>query len=354
MRKYLILLKLLLVTLIFMVACGSTENSGAEKDVLVLKTSSQAPPSSPFSEGFDALLDEVEERSDGKIEFERYYSESLAKADNKLNALSTGVADVAVFVPTYSPGKTPLATISSNPAVWEDSWVGAKAINELYRNTPEMQEELEKENVKWIGQYALPSYYVISTTDVSSYDDLEGLRLIATGQMSILAEELGATSVGMPITDAYDAMQRGTIDGAIYGYTSSVTYGLEEAAESVWELPVGSTGGLIGMNMDSWNELPEDIQELFQEVASNTHPEAYHEIYQIEGDQEAIAQFESQNVKFNNASQEDIETLNKIAEEAVWETWIKEQEERGLPGREIMDSLIELVEKYSEENPYEQ
>lgn len=358
-KSYVIIVAMLLLVLS---ACGSsnentseeqaTSSNSSSSEKIVLKASSQAPPPSPFSRGFDALLDEIEKASDGLIEFERYYSESLTKADNKVNALSSGIADVAAFMPSYTPGLTPLGNIVSNPGLWEDSWVGSKAINELYRTHPEMQEELEKENVKWIGQFTFPSYYVVSTKDVKSFDDLKGLRLIATGQMATLAEALGATVVGMPITEAYDAMQRGTIDGAIYGYTSSVTYGLDEVAESVWELPLGSPGGLIGMNLDVWNELPEEIQQEIENISQNIHPELYHEIYQIEGDEESIKRFEENGVKINPATEKDAELLREIVQEVIWDTWIEQQEANGLPGRKILEDLVQFADKYAEENPY--
>lgn len=360
LSKFGVIFSLITLITIFFYGCSSSEKSQSadstsddDKEVIVLKASSQAPPTSPYSKGFDALLDEIEEASDGLIEFERYYSESLAKADNNVTALSSGIADIAAFMPSYTPGNTPLANIVSNPAIWTDSWVGSKAINELYRTHPEMQEELENQNIKWIGQFAFPSYHVITTKDVKSIEDLKGLKLIATGQMAILAEELGATVVGMPITEAYDAMQRGIIDGAIYGYTSSLTYGLEEAAESVWEIPLGAVGGIIGMNLDVWNELPEDIQNKIEEISANEHPELYHQIYQIDGDGEAIEKFKEQGIKINKASEDDIAKLKNIAEETVWKQWIEEQESNGLPGEKLMEDFLNFVDKYEQENLFE-
>lgn len=348
------------VLLLALSACGSSGDDASEGknsssndgEKIVLKASSQAPPASPYSQGFDALLDEIEKASDDLIEFERYYSESLTKADNKVNALSSGIADIAAFMPSYTPGLTPLGNIVSNPGLWEDSWVGSKAINELYHTHSELQEELEKENVKWVGQFTFPSYYVVSTEDVKSFDDLEGLRLIATGQMATLAEALGATVVGMPITDAYDAMQRGTIDGAIYGYTSSVTYGLDEVATSVWALPLGSPGGIIGMNLDVWNEIPENVQKEIENISQNIHPELYHEIYQIDGDEESIKKFEEHGVNINPASEEDVVKFREIVQEVIWDTWIEQQEDNDLPGRKILEDLVQFADKYAEENPF--
>jgi TRAP-type C4-dicarboxylate transport system substrate-binding protein len=324
--------------------------ANSQEQTFVLKASIQSPPKAALSRGFDAYLDEIEAKSNGRITFERYYGESLAKAADQLNALTNGMADIALFVPSYVPGKLPLANVGTLPALWHDSWVGAKSYHELYKTVPELQQELEKENVKWVGQYALPSYYIISTKKVEDFSDLKGLKVIATGQLAVLAEALGATPVGIPITESYEAMQRGTVDAVFYGLTASVTYGLEDSAKYIWKLPIGSSAGLIGMNLITWNKLPKDLQQVIMDTAAK-HPDAFHKIYQVEGDEEALQKFVNAGAKIIEPKPEQVEKLKEMAK-PIWDKWAQDMESKGLPGQKILDTFRELIQKYEQENPY--
>lgn len=352
---------LLLIVVIGLAGCGQPQSTNSNTpddkgdkksnpDALVLKASIQSPPTSDLAKGFDVYLDKIEERSDGRIEFERYYSESLAKAADHLNALTSNIADLALFVPSYTPGLLPLALIGTNPALWEDVWVGEMAYHDLYKTVPEMEEELKSHNVKWVGQYATPTSYVISNKPINSIEDIKGLKVIATGEMGTLAAQLGATPVGIPITDSYEAIERQTVDAVFYGLTTSVAYGLEDAAKYVYKIPLGATAGLYGMNLDVWNKLPEDLQDIILEVASE-HPEDFHQIYQIQGQEEAIKKFEAKNVQFIEPTDEDKQKVQDVAK-PIRDKWIQDNESKGLPGQEIMEAFQSFIEKYEKENPF--
>ena len=91
-----------LSSMFLLAACSSQTNNSSTTEKndkpIVLKTTIQTPPVASLSKGFDAYLDVIEEKSEGKIKFERYYSESLLKTGDVLNALSSGIADVGVIV----------------------------------------------------------------------------------------------------------------------------------------------------------------------------------------------------------------------------------------------------------------
>jgi len=369
MKKWMSALSIILVGIFMLVGCSSSneqtstqneqskpsetsDQNKAETKTITLKSSIQSPPKAHLSRGFDAFLDEVEKISDGQIKFERYYSETLAKAADQLNALSTGIADISMFVPTYTPGKIPLATVSSNPALWADSWVGSKAYNEIYHTVPELQKELEGQNVKFVSQYATPTYYIISNKPVNSLEDVKGLKVIATGQLGVLAQHLGAAPVGIPITESFEAMERGTVDAVFYGVTSAATYGLEQSAKYVWKLPVGGSAGIIGFNINTWNSIPKDLQDKIMEIGTEVHPNKFHEIYQIQGDEEALQKFIDAGATITEASEEDLNKLKEIAKNEIWSEWVKDAESKGLPGQKVFDAFTESINKFEKENPY--
>ena len=324
----------------------SGSSSGSGQEVLVLKSSIQSPPEAALTKGFDIFLDKIEEKSDGRIKFERYYSESLAAAEDQMNAVSNKIADIALVVPSYTPAQLPLANIGSNPALWKDTWVGETAYYKLYDTVPAMQDELAKNDIKWVGQYATPSYYVISTKEVRSIDDIKGLKVIATGGLAKLAAELGANVVGIPITESYEAMERGTVDAVFYGYSAGATYGLDESAKYIFQLPLGSTAGLYMMNADVYEGLPDDIKQIIKEVALE-HPKDFHQIYQIDGEGKALNKFVENGTELIKPSEEDMKKLEEAAQK-IWNDWSSQNE----GGEEILNTFRQLIEESNKENPF--
>ncbi|MEK3935472.1 C4-dicarboxylate TRAP transporter substrate-binding protein [Sporosarcina sp. FSL W7-1349] len=348
-----------LVFALLLTACGSdsvseangTATDAAETDnnkTYKFKSSIQAPKEAKLSQGFDAYLDEVEKNSDGRVTFERYYSESLVKAADTSSAVGAGIADIALIVPGYTPANNPLATIESLPALWVDQWTGTRAMQDLYNEFPELKEEYESQGIQVVGNFVLPSYYYISTKDVKSFEDIKGQKVIAAGTQSILAEALDTVSVGIVITESFEAMERGAVDSAMLGFTSSATYGIHELAKSVWKLPLGSQGGVLGMNKDKFDALPDDLKKIFEEAAVKNAVD-FHNIYQVEGEESSLQKYLDAGVTINEPSDEDVAKLQEIAKEAVWKKWIDGPERKGKPAEEILDRFVELIEKYDEE-----
>lgn len=362
MKKGLFLL-LTILSILVLIACGNSQttqnnssetnngtesgsNTNSSEETIVLKSTIQSPKTASLSKGFDAFLDLVEEKSNGRIKFERYYGDALVKPADVADAVSAGIADVAAVVPSYTPAANPLGTIESLPALWKDQWTGTRALMDLYEEYPELRAEFEVRNISILGGWALPSYHIISKTDVDSFEDLKNLKVIASGSQALLSEAFGSVSVGVTMPESFEAMERGAVDGGLLGYTSSSTYGIHEIAGSVWELPIGSQGGLFGMNTDKYNQLPDDLKEVFKEVAIQNAID-FHNIYQTEGEAAAKQKYQDAGVKINEATDEDIAELQIIAEESVWKKWVEERSDK--PAQEILDRFRELIEKYDQE-----
>lgn len=352
---------MLTFVLLFLVACGSnnsstetTDSSGSSEsgndtgETFTLISSIQAPQTADLSKGFDAYLDTVEELSNGRIEFERYYGETLVKAPDHLDAVSSGIADIALLVPSYTPGQNPLASIESLPALWENQWAGTRAYMDLYKEYSEFREEFENLNVQVVGHWALPSYYVIGNDNIASIDDLQGKSLITAGGLSLLADEIGANSVGIVITEAFEAMEKGTVDGAMLGLTGSSTYGIHEVAESLWLLPVGSQAGIFGLNKDVYESLPDDLKLVFDEAALQNSID-FHIIYQDNAEKAALEKYEEAGVTINEATEEQVSELRDIVSETIWNRWKKDSSRSNYDTDAILDRFIELIDQYEEE-----
>lgn len=318
---------------------------------VTVRASIQSPAKSLLSKGFDWLLDEIEKETNGRVKFEKYYSGSIAKPADQLRATTTGLAGLALVVPSYIPAQLPLANVGSNPALWRDSWTGSKAYASLYSELPEMKAELARQGVELISAYATPTYYLMARKgELSSVKQLSGMRIMSSGQIAVMLKSMGAQIVSVSTPEGYEALQRGTVDGAVYGLTAAKTYGVEGVVESVWELPVGGLPLLIVMNKRVWDSISKEDQAIIKRVAEG-HPDAFHKIYQIGGDDESLKAFQKAGVKIIEPNQESLAALRSSAQ-AIWDQWAKEQTAAGRPGKVVMDTFVRLADDYAKKNPY--
>ncbi|WP_227935966.1 TRAP transporter substrate-binding protein [Alkalihalobacillus deserti] len=363
------IIKAVLLSIVFMLilngcSAGSTTESsnrdsenggGSESDqteVIHLSASTYTQPGIPVTIGFDNVLDEIEKRSDGRVKFERFYNGSLTGPEDTIDAVQNRVADVAFIIPELQSGKVSLSTVTTNPAIYQNVWSVTKALHTLFEEEPAVKEQWESHGVKKIGLYAAPQYQILSTEDVSSFEDLQGLRTLTTGRsQALLAEGLGMIPVPMVQTQAYEAMSRGTIDSMLFNFSGGVAVGVDEVINSIWGLPVSGLTAVIGMNLDVYESLPEDIQNIIEEVQQDFDAKMHHELF-VESDEKSAQKYAEQGVVIHETSEEDLNKVRELAAELVWNEWVKEQEDLGLPGQQVLDTFVELVEKYEQESPY--
>jgi len=326
-------------------------STSADAQTKTIRASIQAPAASHLSKGFDHLLGEIEKVTEGRVKFERYYSGSLAKPNEQLRATSTGLAGLALAVPTYVPGQLPLANVGGNPALWVDSWVGSKAYQALYDQVPAMHAELDKQGVKLISAFVTPTYYPMARNiELNNLNQFKGMRVMTSGQIAVLLQSLGAQIVNIATPEGYEALQRGTVDGAVYGVTSAATYNVETVVKSLWRVPLGGLPMLVIMNKKVWESLSPEDQKAILKVAEG-QADSFHRIYQIGGDDESLKKFVNAGVKVIDADPASVAGLQKAAEK-IWNDWAAEQDKAGLPGKQTMDLFVKLNAEYTKKNPY--
>src|SRR3972149_5940143 len=106
------LLGILSAALVFALLAGPLQAAETTKP-LILKFASWTPPQVNFAREGAWIVREMEKRSQGRIKIEYYWSNSLIPAQQIIDALQKGVADIAFINPAYQPGKMPLLPITS-------------------------------------------------------------------------------------------------------------------------------------------------------------------------------------------------------------------------------------------------
>lgn len=239
-----------------------------------LRVADSYPTTHSSSINTKAWIERVVELTEGRVQLDYYPAEQLAKAADMLDACQNGIADVVYAAPLYISDRLPLSTVAALPLIGNvTSRAGLdKAWHELLLGTLN-ELEYEPQGVRVIRSSTTPAYQLMMRKDkVITLDQLKGRKIRSSGGVQEKSvERLGAIPTAIPAPDLYAAIQRGTVDGALFNLPTASGYRLEE--QLMWStdnLNLGLFPTTNVINQDVWDKLPEDIQKALVQAGEET------------------------------------------------------------------------------------
>ncbi len=174
--------------------------------------------------------------------------------------LGQGVYDVAMTVADYAVADAPelegldvplLALTADDARAMVDA--ARPMVADIYR---------DRFNAQVLAIAPYPPQVVFCNHDISSLDDLKGLKVRASGRMTAkLLDALGAEGVNVSFSEVPGALQNGVVDCAVTGAGSGYSAGWWEVSTHLLPIPLGGWDSVVtAMNMDKWNSLGTDMQ----------------------------------------------------------------------------------------------
>jgi len=294
------------------------------------------------------FADTLEERTDGRIKVTVYAGGSLGPGAEHFDMARTGVADVCLFAPGYTPGRFPLTEILGLPFAVPTAEIGTEVATGL-REEGYLDEEYA--DVKLLSLSTTVPYPIMTTDKrVTTMEDIKGMKIRTPGGfLSPALENLGAVPVSIASSEIYPSLERGIIEGVMLAYASAPAFTLDEVINYVAEAGLGGAAFGLVMNKDSFEELPADLQEIVEEVgneASIWGAESYDNEDARERDN-----FEDLGIEINQITGAELQRW-MLAVQPIWDDWVEDIEEQGLPGQEVYDEFVSLLAQHGVELPY--
>lgn len=290
----------------------------------------------------------LQERTKGRIKCDLYYSASLGNPNTYVDLIQSGACDAATIVFAYTPGRFPLSEVMNLPFSWPSGDVANKVFYDLYFKG---YFDKELKGFKLLNLGTTGTYNIISTKPIQKLADCKGLKMRSGGgPWTQTLAAWGSIPVAMPASDVYQALERGILDGVALGSGPSYDFKLHEAAKNATVINLGSFGICMGMSWDFYRKLPKDIQQtiddLFQErVKDPRQGWIYDQLDQI-----AYKEWPKHGVTIYRPNPEAIKAW-KQASRPVIETWINKMEDKGLPGKRLIEDLVAMGKKHGAD-PY--
>ncbi|MFK7751776.1 MAG: C4-dicarboxylate TRAP transporter substrate-binding protein [Sedimentitalea sp.] len=206
-----------------------------------------------------------------QMRWQENYGGSIVKPKGVLEGIQLGLGDIGIVTTIFHSSKLPSQGIAAvTPFVSSDARAVAKAVDEIAREFPAMQNEFAKQNQVYLATgVVLNSYQVFTTAPVSSISDLEGKKIAGGGlNLRYLEGIKDAAGVRGGLTDYYNMIQTGLVDGALTWPEAAATFKFAEVAPFMLRADLGAVNSkTITVNKDYWDGLPDEVKDTLRAVA---------------------------------------------------------------------------------------
>lgn len=206
-----------------------------------------------------------------KMNWQENYGGSIVKPKGVLEGIQLGLGDIGIVTTIFHSSKLPSQGISgSTPFVASDSRAVAKAVDEIAREYPAMQNEFAAQNQVYLATgVVLDTYQIFCTEPVSSVADLEGRKIAGAGlNLRYLEGIKDAAGVRGGLTDFYNMLQTGLVDCGMLWPEAAKTFKIAEVAPYMLKADLGAVNSkTITVNADYWASLPDEVKEVLKAVA---------------------------------------------------------------------------------------
>lgn len=252
--------------------CGALFAMSGASAQTVLRYSNFIPPGHVLrTQVFEPWMADVERVTAGRVKVEML-PKVVGTVAGQHDAVRDGLADVAVVVPSYTPGKFDLTEIAEVPFLGDRAELVAPAYFNFYAKHLQKQGEFAGTHLLTIFTNTPPQLYTAKRS-VRSLDDFKGLKLRTSSASTAQAVTLlGGVPVLKPVTEIYEMVNGGLVDGALFPPLDHRSFKLAQLLPRMTQIPGGLSCSVVALiiNDAKWNSLSAADREAIMKVSGAT------------------------------------------------------------------------------------
>jgi TRAP-type C4-dicarboxylate transport system substrate-binding protein len=323
-------MRLFIVALMWLWAIPATAQT-------VLKLTTLDRENDVLSEPLIWWMKTVAERTNNRVQFQPFWSQSLVPVTRTMSAVKSGIADAGYFVTALlSSEERDFSVLELDGALptderYVDAW---RAIE------PIIDKILERNGVVMMYPRRSPKATIAcKTKHLTQASDYKGMKIRAAGRWeSAGITRWGAAAFAIPPAETYTALQRGTVDCTYHIYPILWAFKLHEVAPYITRLDTSASFNFIGMSREKWNQLSEADRRTIREVSVQA---MRREMVALKAREETIiGDMEKAGAKFHTPSPAEKKRLH----DAIKPLWQEVRKAMGPDGVKLAD-ILEPMQK---------
>ncbi len=328
----------LAVSLLLVVAIMPTACAPAPAGPVTWKIANFTGPGFWNTDTIIWFVDEVKARTNGQLILEHYPSGAAGFSQtDALAAVRDGRIEAHwVWGPAVASEQQSLEAQSIPGFVPGDLKVH-QAVAQLVQ--PELEKQLEKHNVITYMHAFAEHRQIYSSVPIRNLAEMKGKKVRTQGALeSDFQAKLGGVPTSVSSPEVYPALQRGIVDGAWITDAACWTFKWWEVTKYIIDLRVAGASGMLLINKDAFDALPNDIQKTLRDLQPLFADKLYENMTKLasgarqklttEGGMEVITWPEA-----------DILKMQQIAME-LWGPWYQNADEEARTIYDITDDYL--------------
>lgn len=317
----------------------------ADLDNYELSFSMHSPAESTIGQAYQAMFDEIYEKSHGHLKITIFGGGTLAANNAVGDAVKTGAADMGWLFTSFYNGQFPMTDVLALPMLGQTTCVrGTEVLWDIRDEYPAMDEEWGDYHV--VNMYAnpvnIPYLADKEPTDISVF---KGLTMrTADGGAAATLSGWGVNAIQMSPNEIYESIQKHNIQGYTFEPTGIIDFSLQEVTKYKLDLGIFQATFCTIMNKDKYNSLPAELQAILDEYSTREQSVAFATVfdnYVTECDQ-----------KFVDAGGIVVEPTEaqveeyRVSADAYTEQWIKDHTTADFDAQAYVDFVIDAFAQH--------
>ena len=209
---------------------------------------------------FHPWAERINKKGKGVLNIDVRDGPTVANHMNYFDRVNSDVVQIAWGLQVVLGPRFKLTGGLALPFVVTDAESGSTAFWRLYEHGDFGK---EYDDVQPLMLITFPPNSIHLRKEPKTLDNLQGLKITnQSPYLSVWLKSLGAAPLSIVISEAYEALQRGTSDGVLTPFTAFQPFKLAEVTDFSILAPAGSNTGWVFMKKDRFDGLSSDARKI--------------------------------------------------------------------------------------------
>ncbi len=214
--------------------------------------------------------EKIETESEGRLKIEVVCDSVLSKVGDTFTRIESGVMDMGYDQTSRYGSRFGSLRAIAVPGMFDAPDEGSVALHKAVADGAlgSEQELGDLHPLFFIGFENSTVFLREKPEDLAS---LDGVKIVSSSKTrALLTTEMGGVPVSLGISEFYQALNKGAADGTMTTFGAVMAFNLHEVTNFFIEGPLGGDAGMVAINRDVYESLPEDLRAILD---ANSGPE---------------------------------------------------------------------------------